>query len=156
MASSVDGRIGTKSGESQWITGPLARRDVHTLRASHDAILIGGGTAREDNPSLTVRGLGKTFQPVRIVASTNLNFSGTAMKSTRDYAPLWLCHGVGAKDTTKWEKNSDKMLEIHNFVDGELDLNEMLQKLGAEGITSIFCEGAVSYTHLTLPTNREV
>ena len=141
MALSVDGRIGTQSGESQWITGPLARRDVHTLRASHDAVLIGGGTARADNPSLTVRGLGKTLQPVRIVASTSLNFSGLAMKSTRDHAPLWVCHGAGARDTMKWEKNSDKMLEVHNFVDGELDLNEMLQKLGSEGITSIFCEG---------------
>ena len=141
VALSLDGRIGTQSGESQWITGPLARRDVHALRASHDAVLIGGGTARADNPSLTVRGLGKSHQPVRIIASKGLNFSGEAIKSNRSHAPLWLCHGADADNIDNWKKNSDKMLEVHNSVDGELDLFEMLQKLGAEGITSILCEG---------------
>ncbi len=64
------------------------------------------------------------------------------MKSTRAHAPLWVCHGAGARDTIEnWEKNSDKMLAVHNSVGGELDLFEMLQKLGAEGITSILCEG---------------
>ncbi len=77
MALSVDGRIGTQSGESQWITGPLARRDVHALRASHDAVLIGGGTARADNPSLTVRGLGKSHSSLYVLLpQQGLNFSG--------------------------------------------------------------------------------
>ncbi|MEL7262632.1 MAG: bifunctional diaminohydroxyphosphoribosylaminopyrimidine deaminase/5-amino-6-(5-phosphoribosylamino)uracil reductase RibD, partial [Pseudomonadota bacterium] len=52
LASSFDGRIATGTGESQWITGPAARRAVHAMRARHDAVMVGGGTARHDDPSL--------------------------------------------------------------------------------------------------------
>lgn len=144
LALSLDGRIGTIKGESQWITGSLARRDVHALRAKHDAILIGGGTARKDNPSLTVRGIGQRPQPVRIVVSKGLNFDGTSLKSTRSDAPLWLCHGSDSQEVKHWKKNSDKLLRVNYFEDGSLDLSDLLQKLGSEGITSIFCEGGGS------------
>lgn len=55
LAMSLDGCIALANGESQWITGPEARAHCHALRARHDAILIGGGTLRADNPQLTVR-----------------------------------------------------------------------------------------------------
>ena len=67
LATSLDGRIATASGESQWITGEAARRHVHLLRLQHDAIMVGGGTARADRPALNVRGFGPVRQPVRIV-----------------------------------------------------------------------------------------
>lgn len=54
-AQSIDGRMTTPAGQSQWLTGPLARRGVHQLRARVDAILVGGGTVRSDNPMLTAR-----------------------------------------------------------------------------------------------------
>ncbi|MEM9585629.1 MAG: bifunctional diaminohydroxyphosphoribosylaminopyrimidine deaminase/5-amino-6-(5-phosphoribosylamino)uracil reductase RibD, partial [Pseudomonadota bacterium] len=73
LASSFDGRIATATGESQWITGADTRRYVHGLRARHDAIMVGGGTARKDDPSLTVRGLGTAWQPARIVVSRRLD-----------------------------------------------------------------------------------
>ena len=69
LASSFDGRIATATGESQWITGQEARRAVHAMRARHDAVMVGAGTARADDPSLTVRGIGVTQQPVRVVVS---------------------------------------------------------------------------------------
>jgi diaminohydroxyphosphoribosylaminopyrimidine deaminase/5-amino-6-(5-phosphoribosylamino)uracil reductase len=73
LANSFDGRIALENGESQWITGPSARRMVHAMRARHDAVLVGAGTARLDDPSLTVRDLGITRQPVRVVVSNRLD-----------------------------------------------------------------------------------
>src|SRR4029450_7813780 len=68
LASSLDGRIATASGESKWITGEGARADGHRLRASHDAILVGAGTGAGDEPDLTCRLLGLgAYSPVRIV-----------------------------------------------------------------------------------------
>ena len=55
MASTIDGRIAAADGSSQWITGETARKRVHQLRAESDAIVVGAGTVRADNPSLTVR-----------------------------------------------------------------------------------------------------
>ena len=68
LATSLDGRIATASGESRWITGPAAREEVHRLRALHQAVLIGVETAIADDPELTVRLPGFVgFQPVRVV-----------------------------------------------------------------------------------------
>ena len=72
LAVTLDGRIATATGESRWITGEPARRVVHGMRMAHDAVLVGGGTARSDNPTLTVRDMGAKRQPVRVVASLSL------------------------------------------------------------------------------------
>ena len=68
IATTLDGRIATRTGHSQWITGETSRAFAHGLRAGHDAILVGAGTAQADNPSLTCRlpGLGDR-SPVRVV-----------------------------------------------------------------------------------------
>ena len=141
LATSLDGRIATARGESQWITGSEARRDVHGLRACHDAVLVGGGTARADNPSLTVRGLGLNRQPVRIVASRHLDFDAPALQTSRDIAPLWLCHGPQACMSGAWQSQCDALLQVPLAPDGQLDLAELMQALGAKGLTSVLCEG---------------
>lgn len=69
MASTLDGKIAASDGSSQWITGAEARADVHALRASCDAILVGAGTVRRDDPELTVRHVGGR-SPRRFVLGT--------------------------------------------------------------------------------------
>lgn len=64
---SLDGRITRPQGESRWITSPAARADAMKLRAGVDAILVGAGTIRDDDPSLTLRGTGRGIQPLRAV-----------------------------------------------------------------------------------------
>lgn len=136
LALSLDGRIATATGESQWITGPDARRIVHLLRARHDAVLIGAGTARADNPLLTVRGLGINRQPVRVVVSRGLNLplDGALARSARD-VPLWLCHGPNA-ETGPWTASGAACLACDPF-----DMAQVLATLAAKGITRVFCEG---------------
>ncbi len=143
LASSVDGRIATATGESQWITGPEARRAVHAMRARHDAVMVGGGTARADDPSLTVRDIGVTHQPVRVVVSRRLDLplmSRLAM-TARD-VPLWLAHGPDADPALHeaWEGIGARLLAC-GLSGRQLDIGSVLHALGREGLTRVFCEG---------------
>ncbi len=112
LASSLDGRIAMASGESRWITGPAARAHVHVLRAQHDAIMVGGATARADLPQLNVRGVHTPLQPVRIVVS------GQALPplptQDADHGALWRVEGDPAR---------------------------ILADLAGRGLTRLFCEG---------------
>ncbi len=84
LATSLDGRIATASGESRWITGPAAREQVHRLRALHQAVLVGVETAIADDPELTVRLPGFVgIQPVRVVLDSRQRLPLTS-KLVRD------------------------------------------------------------------------
>lgn len=143
LATTLDGRIATATGESRWITGPEARRHVHAQRACHDAVLVGGGTARADDPSLTVRGMGPMPNPVRIVASRHLDLplTGTLARSAGE-VPLWLLHDPRA-DTERrraWEGLGARLIPVASQ-GGYLDVTQMMQALGEAGLTRLYCEG---------------
>jgi diaminohydroxyphosphoribosylaminopyrimidine deaminase/5-amino-6-(5-phosphoribosylamino)uracil reductase len=149
LASSFDGRIATASGDSQWITGAQARRRTHAMRRSHDAVLIGGGTAREDDPRLTVREMGACRQPVRVVASRQVALSpeGELATSAKD-VPLWLMHRDGDPsdaDAEAWQAKGARLFAVSRGTGGFLDPHEILQTLGNEGITRVFCEGGGTF-----------
>jgi len=143
LASSFDGRIATATGESQWITGAAARADVHRLRACHDAVMVGGGTARADDPMLTVRGHGDVRQPVRVIVSRHLDLPmmGKLAMSAKE-VPLWLCHGSDADSylTEAWSGIGARLLPC-GLRGRQLDIVSVLDALGAAGLTRVFCEG---------------
>jgi diaminohydroxyphosphoribosylaminopyrimidine deaminase/5-amino-6-(5-phosphoribosylamino)uracil reductase len=143
LATSWDGRIATSTGESQWITGPQARRRVHAMRASHDAVMVGAGTARADDPSLTVRNLGIDRQPVRVVLSRRLDLPLTGILArTATDVPVWLVHGPQVSSDLKktWHALGATLFEVP-LIAGQLDPTAALQALGAAGLTRVFCEG---------------
>ncbi len=143
LAASFDGRIATASGHSQWITGPQARRMVHNMRASHDAVMVGAGTVRADDPSLTVRDLGISRQPVRIAVSRRLDLPlMSQLARTAKEVPLWLCHGPDADAALKeaWTGVGADLLPCQ-LSGQQLRLGSVLSELGQRGLTSIFCEG---------------
>jgi diaminohydroxyphosphoribosylaminopyrimidine deaminase/5-amino-6-(5-phosphoribosylamino)uracil reductase len=82
---SLDGRLTRPPGEGQWLTGPAARQDGHRLRAQVDAILIGAGTLRADNPRLTVRGIRGARQPWRVILAGREPLPETAQVFTDEH-----------------------------------------------------------------------
>ena len=143
LATSFDGRIATGAGHSQWITDAPARRVVHAMRARHDAVMVGGGTARQDDPSLTVRGLGVTQNPARVVVSRRLDLPlmGQLARSAR-MVPVLLCHGKDADPMLQrtWSDLGATLLPCET-ASGQLDITDVLRQLALHGLTRVFCEG---------------
>lgn len=143
LASSFDGRIATASGESQWITAPPARQLVQAQRARHDAVMVGAGTARADDPSLTVRDFPPLRPPVRVVISRHLDLPlmGILARTARDI-PVLICHGPNPdpmlRDT--WQGLGATLLEC-DLSGRQIDPSSALQQLGKQGLTRILCEG---------------
>ncbi|WP_422050500.1 bifunctional diaminohydroxyphosphoribosylaminopyrimidine deaminase/5-amino-6-(5-phosphoribosylamino)uracil reductase RibD [Shimia sp.] len=143
LATTLDGRIATASGESKWITGAESRRAVHGMRMRHDAVMVGGGTARADDPSLTVRDLGVSRQPVRVVVSRRLDLPlmSTLARTAKDI-PVWIAHGEDADPALMqtWRDIGAELLPC--ALEGvQLSPTAVLQALGKRGITRVFCEG---------------
>lgn len=143
LALTLDGRIATATGESRWITSPEARRMVHALRARHDAVLVGAGTARADDPDLRVRDLGMMHQPVRIVAAPRLDIDtqGRLGQSACE-VPVWLVHASSAPEDARqrWRNAGAELLDCPTNSEGLMP-DQMLQVLGQRGITRLLCEG---------------
>jgi diaminohydroxyphosphoribosylaminopyrimidine deaminase/5-amino-6-(5-phosphoribosylamino)uracil reductase len=142
LACTLDGRIATATGESQWITGPEARRVGHAMRARHDAVMVGAGTVRADDPSLTVRGMGDVPQPVRVVLSRGLDlpFDGVLARTAAE-VPVWLCHaGAGREMVEAWEGIGAVCLPC-DPLRGQVSPRSALASLAGRGITRVFCEG---------------
>jgi diaminohydroxyphosphoribosylaminopyrimidine deaminase / 5-amino-6-(5-phosphoribosylamino)uracil reductase len=145
LATSLDGRIATGTGESRWITGPRARAEVHLMRAQSDAVLVGAGTVRSDDPQLNVRGLGiEDANPVRVVVSGALSLPRDGqLAATARTTPLWICHDQDATPArrTAWEELGAELIAVPYQPDGQLDLSAMMQRLGERGLTRVLCEG---------------
>lgn len=139
IATSLDGRIGTSSGESQWITGPEARLQGHRLRSESDAVLVGVETVLADDPRLTVRlpeGEGEARDPLRVVLDSRLrtpSFArlarpGTLIITTRDPA-------------TAADIGGAEIVQVAGDASNRPTVEAVLELLAERGVKSLMIEG---------------
>lgn len=145
LATSLDGRIATASGESRWITGPAARRRAHLLRATHDAVLVGTGTALADDPQLTCRLPGlETRSSVRVVIDRHLRLPATLrLFAEVRQTPTWVAT-LATSDPGRQAALAAagvKIIATAPSHAGDIDLGALLRKLGDEGLTRLLVEG---------------
>ncbi|MBT5497247.1 MAG: bifunctional diaminohydroxyphosphoribosylaminopyrimidine deaminase/5-amino-6-(5-phosphoribosylamino)uracil reductase RibD [Alphaproteobacteria bacterium] len=144
-ASTLDGRIATHRGESQWITGAAARRCGHLMRMTHDAIVVGIGTALVDDPELTCRLPGlEEHSPVRVVIDTRLQLPlvSKLVRTAREM-PTWVAVSAEteADRCAAYEDLGVVVLPIEVGGDHHPEPIAILKALGARGLTRVLVEG---------------
>jgi diaminohydroxyphosphoribosylaminopyrimidine deaminase/5-amino-6-(5-phosphoribosylamino)uracil reductase len=145
LASTLDGQIATRGGESRWITGEAARARAHLLRARFDAVLVGSGTAVVDNPRLDVRLGGLADRaPLRIVLDGRLRLPLTHDLVTRAGEQTTCLVTRAANDSDRldaYRSAGVQVLTVADDDDGRLSLAAVLQALGERGVTRLLVEG---------------
>jgi len=146
-AATLDGRIATRTGDSKWVTGEAARKFVHRLRHAVDAIMVGVNTVIRDDPMLTTRLNGalqkKGLDPTRVVLDTWLRIPESAklLRPGSDSDTLIICGpSVSGAKRGRLEKQGVKVMESP-LKDGLIDLDGLIDRLGALGLTSLLIEG---------------
>ena len=142
-AQTLDGRIATAKGQSQWISSPPSLKFVHRLRARHDAILVGVGTVLQDDPELTVR-LVRGRNPIRIVVDSHLKITESA-KLLRTAFQTQTMIATTQNSTSPRAKLLAAMgahiLRIDADAQGKVDLKKLLKALASRNISSVLVEG---------------
>jgi diaminohydroxyphosphoribosylaminopyrimidine deaminase/5-amino-6-(5-phosphoribosylamino)uracil reductase len=145
LATTLDGRIATKSGESRWITGPAARARAHLLRAESDAVLVGGGTALADDPRLDVRLSGlEDRAPLRVVLDGRLRLPLThdlVVRASAQPTCLVTRPGGDAKRLAAYREAGLEIVEAPDDEEGNLSLEAALAALGGRGVNDLLVEG---------------
>jgi riboflavin-specific deaminase-like protein len=144
LAQSLDGRIATISGDSQWISSPSSLKLAHRLRREHDAIMVGIGTVLADDPRLTVR-LVKGRDPLRIVVDSRLRLPAEARMLTEGAMNNTLVATTEMADrkrVSEIQRLGAEVLILPLAVnDSRVDLRALLQEIGGRGIESVLVEG---------------
>jgi diaminohydroxyphosphoribosylaminopyrimidine deaminase/5-amino-6-(5-phosphoribosylamino)uracil reductase len=143
-ATTLDGAIASRSGKSQWITGPEARARGHLLRAENDVIVTGIGTVREDDPELTCRLPGLSVRsPIRVVVDPRLEI-GLAAKlfDTLETAPLWLLASESAdpERASLMRGAGAVVIDLPPVPGGRISPEMILNALAERGITRVLLE----------------
>ena len=141
LATSLDGRIATASGESRWITGEAARQTVHRLRTQHDAVVIGVDTALADDPELTVRLDGYAGpQPARVVLDSRqrLGLHAKLVRTARE-APTFIVSTDPPSEALA--AAGVRVLQVEAVGDGRPELKAAVRALAAAGLARLFVEG---------------
>jgi diaminohydroxyphosphoribosylaminopyrimidine deaminase/5-amino-6-(5-phosphoribosylamino)uracil reductase len=140
LATSLDGRIATRAGESRWITGEEARAFGHMLRATHDAIAVGSGTVLADDPELTCRLKGLEHRsPIRLLFDRRGRTPASA-RVLSAVPPTWVIGGASSEISRKVAQH----VEISGNQDAGAWLSAALGELGKAGLTRILVEGGAT------------
>jgi len=143
-ACSLDGKIATRSGDSQWLTGPEARALGHRLRHECDAILVGVGTVLADDPQLTARlPRGRTKDPIRLVLDSRLRLPATArVLHLKSSAPTWIVTTSAAPpDKIKALEDLGASVLVMPDDRGRVGLEPLMLELGCRQVQSLLVEG---------------
>jgi GTP cyclohydrolase II len=141
-AQTIDGRLATRTGDSQWISGQESLVLAHALRASHAAVLVGAGTVAADDPRLTAR-LVEGPSPVRVVLDSTLRLSPQASVVADGAAPTILATTDRAPVDRRrdFARGTVEVLVLPSTADGRVDLGSLLDELGARGMATLLVEG---------------
>lgn len=137
-AASLDGKTALNNGASQWITGPEARRDGHRWRARACALLTGIGTVRDDDPQLTVRDVGASRQPLRVVVDSKLEIAPSAR--ILQGGGVLVAAAVDAPERAKMLAAAGAEVLVLPNPAGKVELKDLLEELGRRGINEIHAE----------------
>lgn len=143
LACSVDGRIATATGDSNWFTSPATDRLIHRLRRDSNALLVGGGTVRSDDPSLTVRKARPLTRPLRVVLSSTLKLE-RARKLFRDQERLpTVVYTTQKRDQEMESWLEDQGVRVHVVEPGPAGpaLPAVLRHLGSLGVARLLVDG---------------
>jgi diaminohydroxyphosphoribosylaminopyrimidine deaminase / 5-amino-6-(5-phosphoribosylamino)uracil reductase len=143
VAQTLDGKIADTDGNSKWITSEESRRRVHQLRSQSDAILIGGNTARLDNPQLTSHGVGNK-DPLRLVLSRRIHIGDNLRLLTDNIdgkTILVTGQSPGQSEPVRGEPSSFEVWHLSSDKQGDVDLVELLRFAGTHQITNLLVEG---------------
>jgi diaminohydroxyphosphoribosylaminopyrimidine deaminase/5-amino-6-(5-phosphoribosylamino)uracil reductase len=141
LATSLDGRIATASGESRWITGEAARKAVHRLRAEHDAVVVGVETALADDPELTVRLADYDGrQPARVVLDSRQRLSPDCklVKTAREI-PTYVV--AATEPDPALAAAGVRVLRVRAVGEDRPELKAVVGALAGEGLRRLFVEG---------------
>ncbi len=154
-AQTLDGRIATSSGKSQWISSPASLKFAHQLRAGHDAILVGRKTVERDNPELTVR-LVRGKNPLRVILDSGLKISEKARVLQNISAVPTLIATTRTADHPRFRKlaaSGAEIVTVKADQSGKVDLRKLLLMLSEKKISSILVEGGSEIITSVLKNN---
>jgi len=144
FAASLDGRIATRTGDSQWITSKEARERVHLMRAQTDAVITGIGTVLADDPRLTARLEGVTGRPrLRVIVDSDGRMPSTAALLAEPGDVLWV-QAEGCKLTL--DAPSLEAVQLPRSKSGGIDVKSLLDLLGERGCINVMMEAGAALT----------
>ncbi|WP_228548278.1 bifunctional diaminohydroxyphosphoribosylaminopyrimidine deaminase/5-amino-6-(5-phosphoribosylamino)uracil reductase RibD [Sporosarcina obsidiansis] len=143
-AMTMDGKIATVTGDSKWVTSEQARLDVHLLRHTQDAILVGVQTLLHDDPLLTTRLPQGGQHPIRVILDTWLRTPVDSQVIQNTQAPTWIVCGNEADLAREQLLLSRPHVEILRMPTTQLDIQDILLELGIRGVMTLLVEGGAA------------